>query len=731
MSNDGERFFAKSGFFALWSNQFINALSSCAQVFWGYHRSYYILGVGEGRMINYKMSYLMSGDETEYSIDEVQMRTGMKKEMLMLEIGKVNEVIYQMALPEISMEENVLLIPKNVKKKWLDILFEEKETEVVYTETERQLMIYLLVFMEEEEYSVFHFQEFFSVSKNTILSDLRKLREKISKKQIVLDYSRKRGFVLSGLEITIRSTAYQMLGELVGAKNGTRLVNKGLFTKSICLYADVRTDFSKTIEVFGLSVVPSRFEEMVYFISYLFCRVSGHEITLNQEDKLLLEKLLSYQASNYFLANWTEIKNKTSEAFYFTILFMTVIQGEIQDKSLEFLLECAGDMIHEVERLAAIEFQNYRKLLLDLFYHLVPAYFRIRFHFPLGNVLIDEIKLQYSEIFEITKVALFPLKKLIQQTIPDEEIGYFTILFGGEIRSQKERKEDIQLRALILCPSGISSSLIMKSELQELFPQIDFHEARSVESFKSEGSEAFDMIFSSIPIKTQNRLYVIKPIMTQLEKNMLLRTVQEDFLFPKILIPSVNEIIDIILPHIELKKGVSKEKLYKAVQRKVSKEMKRREDDRPMLSELLTRDMIQLSDEPMNWEQAIEFAAQPLKENGKIESSYVTAMIDKVKDYGPFIHIGKGVALPHARPEDGVNQLGMSLLKVKDPVLLLDDEKHAIQIFICLAAVDNEVHLKALASLTKILSNKEKLEALLLASSQEEIYQIITKGEEE
>ena len=34
---------------------------------------------------------------------------------------------------------------------------------------------------------------------------------------------------------------------------------------------------------------------------------------------------------------------------------------------------------------------------------------------------------------------------------------------------------------------------------------------------------------------------------------------------------------------------------------------------------------------------------------------------------GAFIHIGDHIALPHARPEDGVNEVGMSLLKLQQP----------------------------------------------------------------
>ena len=661
-------------------------------------------------MIDYRLSYLIGDSKEKYLLDQAAEMTKMRKMDLLLAIEKVNEVASDLFETEILITETEIEIPKMITRNWIDLFFNQKREEVVFLEEERQAMIFLLTFAQFEELSVYYFQDFLFVSKNTILKDLKKLRAALAERGVTLEYSRKIGFFLNGAEASIRGAAFYLLGILAASPNGNRLLYEGLSLKSPNLYTDVRLNFSMTIEEFDLVFVPSRFEEMVYFISYLICRTENYEIDFSQEDQALLAPLIAHKASNQFLAHFSKIKNSSMESYYFTVIFMTVLQGEIQDTSLEFLLECSSEIIHEIERLSAIEFKNYRKLLLDLF----------------------EIKMQYHEIFELTKLALFPLRKLVQKDIPDEEIGYFTILFGGEISNQRQKKRNAQLRALILCPSGISSSLIMKSELQELFPQIDFSETSSFEQFNHQGMDsAFDLIFSSVPVKTEKKLYVINPIMTQLEKNALMRRVQEDFLFPKVLIPSVNEILDILIPHIELKNGITKEKLYNIVQKKMNKEMKRREDDRPMLSELLTADMIQLTDRKMGWEEAIDTAADPLKKKEKINQSYIEAMINKVKDYGPFIHIGKGVALPHARPEDGVNELGMSLLKVDTPVLLSDDEKHPIQIFICLAAIDNEMHLKALASLTRILSNKEKLDTLLNASTKEEILEIMTEGEDE
>ncbi|MHC5230124.1 BglG family transcription antiterminator [Enterococcus sp. LJL99] len=681
-------------------------------------------------MIDYRLSRIISKSKQKLSFSEVERITGIDENELNETIELFNQISIKMFNKELSVENNEVVIPEGLSRIWSDLFFKTKRNELILVEEERQAMIYLLSFAQVEELSVYFFQEFLQVSKNTILKDLKNLRTYLSNKKLTLEYSRKTGFYLHGDEAEIRSTAFYLLGNLMNSQNGQRLLYDGLFCKSTTLYSMVRMSFSKTVQAFELVFVPSRFDEMVYFIAYLICRIERHEILLKGSEQKFLKPLTMYQASRYFLQDFSGIKNVNQEIYYFTIAFMTVMEGEIQDPSLEFLLVCASGIIHEIERLAAIEFKNYRKLLLDLFYHLVPAYFRIKYNFKLNNVLIDEIKIQYSEIFEITKVALFPLKKIIQKSIPDEEIGYFTILFGGEIRIQRENKQDKPLKALILCPSGISSSLIMKSELKELFPQIDFTETSSFDNFdEQETGSRYDLIFSSVPIKTSNILYVINPIMTQLEKNTLFQKVQEDFLVPKVLLPSINEILDLLLPYIELKNGVTREKLYRIVQRKVNKEMKRREDNRPMLTELLTKDTIQLTDQELTWQEAIELAAEPLKISGKIEPKYTDAMIKKVNDNGPFIHIGKGVALPHARPEEGVNELGMSLLKVNKPVLLLDDEKHPIQIFICLAAIDNEMHLKALAGLTRILSNKETLDQLLEAATKEEMITIIAKGE--
>ncbi len=86
--------------------------------------------------------------------------------------------------------------------------------------------------------------------------------------------------------------------------------------------------------------------------------------------------------------------------------------------------------------------------------------------------------------------------------------------------------------------------------------------------------------------------------MTDLEKNQLINQVQRDWLIPGFSMPSAQELLSALLPYIELKEGVDEEKLYQVLNRKMNKLLEKKEDQRPMLSELLTEEMIQLSDQP-------------------------------------------------------------------------------------------------------------------------------------
>ncbi|MBU5582034.1 helix-turn-helix domain-containing protein, partial [Enterococcus sp. S181_ASV_20] len=165
-------------------------------------------------MIDYRLSYLIGDSKEKYLLDQAAEMTKMMKIVLLLAIEKVNEVASDLFETEILITETEIEIPKMITRNWIDLFFNQKREEVVFLEEERQAMIFLLTFAQFEELSVYYFQDFLFVSKNTILKDLKKLRAALAERGVTLEYSRKIGFFLNGAEASIRGAAFYFLGIL-------------------------------------------------------------------------------------------------------------------------------------------------------------------------------------------------------------------------------------------------------------------------------------------------------------------------------------------------------------------------------------------------------------------------------------------------------------------------------------------------------------------------------------
>lgn len=142
-----------------------------------------------------------------------------------------------------------------------------------------------------------------------------------------------------------------------------------------------------------------------------------------------------------------------------------------------------------------------------------------------------------------------------------------------------------------------------------------------------------------------------------------------------------------------------------------------------MLSTRLTSELVQFIPEVDSWEEAIKVAAEPLLKKGAIEDKYIEAMIHNVNEFGPYIVLMPKVAMPHARPEDGVKQLGISLM-VTEKSVLFNEEKTA-NIFFVLAANDANNHLVLLQEITEFLSDQEKVDALSVAKNYEDVLKLL------
>ena len=144
-----------------------------------------------------------------------------------------------------------------------------------------------------------------------------------------------------------------------------------------------------------------------------------------------------------------------------------------------------------------------------------------------------------------------------------------------------------------------------------------------------------------------------------------------------------------------------------------------------MIKDVLIDDYIIIDQEADSWEEAIKLSAAPLLLNGLITDGYTKAIIKSVNEYGPYIVIGPHLALAHARPEDGALKMGLSVLKVKEPVPFHHDFNDPVQLVFCLSAVDNFSHLNIMRELVNLIHDPDKVEKLCQVNTVEDFKNIL------
>ena len=409
-----------------------------------------------------------------------------------------------------------------------------------------------------------------------------------------------------------------------------------------------------------------------------------------------------------------------------------IIQGENLEPKLAYFTRLVNSILLHLQGMISINSGIITDLRKTLFQHIIPAYYRIFFDVYYSNPLLEKIKNDYCELFELTKIILKPLEKEMGIEISESEIAYFTIHFGGYLENSRVEERQ-NLKAVVVCPNGISSSLIMSTTIRDTFPEITIINSNNLDDISDIDEGSYEIVFTTTYISTNKKMYIMSPILNPIEKDILRERVSKDFpQITKSQMVKTRELLQIIERHARIE---DRDNLVNEINNYIYRKDSINERKMKTLPELLDKSLIKISNKSLTWREAIHEASLNLLEQNYINEDYIQAMIETVENIGPYIVLAPRVAVPHARPERGVNKLGISLLKLNQEVDFNvngeeDPDRHVRLIFV-LAAVDGEAHLKALTQLAKILDNEDYINQLISSNDVEDLYSKINQFIEE
>lgn len=187
------------------------------------------------------------------------------------------------------------------------------------------------------------------------------------------------------------------------------------------------------------------------------------------------------------------------------------------------LMETVYRLTEHVVRRTGLPFQSDRSLREGLLEHMDPAFKRLREGTRIRNPLLGPIRKDYEYLFQIVRAAVEDLQ--LDLDIPDEEVGFLVMHFGASVERLNQLRRNV--RAILVCASGLSSSRLLATRLAKEMPQIEILGNISWYEAARLPEVDYDLIISTIDLPLDKERYIkISPLLTGDEMEKLLSYIQ-------------------------------------------------------------------------------------------------------------------------------------------------------------------------------------------------------------
>ncbi len=666
---------------------------------------------------------------------EVEASLQLTRKQLSYAIEKINDYLQGNGMPKIErLRTGKFIVPVMVLEQYKTEDMDGFDTTYVYSDKDRGFLIYLMLLCIQEELSIYHFTSELEISKNTFLTDLKKLEHKLEGFHLEVSYNRQEGYHLVGSEFAKREMMIEAVRGILKLPNGKDTImgicriSEDLMTlveeQIACIEEKLRIRFTdermKELPlILCLTVIRTKKRRIIRELPEVFQHIAG-----TKEYTAMLEFAKAYditwQSEKLFLAAQIQISNFHS---------MQTSESEQEEE----LMRAAEKVIENFENMICVTINERETLLEALFQHIKPAFYRIKYHYHIEQSIADIVLPQYSSLHAIVRKSIQPFEELVGAEFPDEELVYITALFGAWLR--REGILDLvetRKKAVVVCANGVSISNFLYFTLKELFPEIDFVTCLSLRDFAEYDEKNYDVVFTMGRLETTKMQFLVKPLIDEMSKKKFREKVMGELTG---IIPHEIDtagLMEIIRRHAVVK---DEEALKRDIANALSPEPEEEHTYKINtqfsigLKDVLVRETIQVLDHTVSWEEAIRMVGAPLIVRNDVTEGYVEKSIENIREDQPFILIADGVIIAHAGIEDGARRVCLSLLKMPEPIDVAGYME--ADIILMIGTPDPTKHLGVLEQLNSLLEDKKALSRLKAAKEPEEILQLVQNEKKE
>ncbi|GEO24670.1 transcription antiterminator BglG [Alicyclobacillus acidoterrestris] len=387
-------------------------------------------------------------------------------------------------------------------------------------------------------------------------------------------------------------------------------------------------------------------------------------------------------------------------------------------------------------------------LFRGLVLHVKPMVYRLFYDIPVQNYLIEDIRAQHTLAYQAAVIACRNLENLSRRPVSAAEIGFIALHIGAALERRRihSHSTERRVRVLVVCAGGIGTGKILQSQIEASNENLQVVGTVDVNRVQEAETLGADVIISSLPLDNAPRPHiVVHPLLPAHDKKRIsewlrrlpgvnaavaetarlrgpIRQLIEQS-FQVIQSDAVDVEIDNMLQRIVPYLGgtlCGGQGCGQSIDLTVGKKVYR-------MIDLLTAGSIRVRCLAHSRDEVVDLAGELLVETGGAERRYVDAMKQSIAKNGPYMVIVPGVALLHARPEDGVQEVCMSLVTLEEAIPFGHPDNDPVDIAIAFGAVDQHQHLEAMTDLMRLLADEQSMRTLRAAKNVDEVHAVLAR----
>lgn len=657
---------------------------------------------------------LLLENENPQSIQSIQDQLDISRRTVYYIVNKINDVFYDLRMEQINNKRGQGYYLTSDQKKVVDSILHSDGTLQNLSPDERVHYLICWMMYPKANIHIENIMELFDISRNSVFNDLKDLKSEIEKYDVSLYFDIKNGYMINGQVFSKRALLLYYL----------KILLKKIHYKSIEFLdvSEVETFYSRLQQI----SLKMHNEYDDYNLLAIACLLNIVHYVDEKFDFSILElRDLEKTEELHMIDKYFQDLN-VHERLYLTIHLLgskagSVIRLDDSQRDIQ-LFELALHLVDLFERQTSCDISEKNELVNSLYMHFKLSMYYYQLSIQISNTLLEDVKENYGNLYQMIKNLCESMDDEFPFILTDSEISYITMHFGGHLK-QVQGKFYALIRVLIVCPSGISTSTLLKREVEDLYANVTVIAATAAENI-AQYKENIDFIVSTIDLDTDIPWIKVNAILTKDDKSKIASMMSLNMQTYKLNKDNFSGLFSIIQKYVDpIQMKNLKRDVYDYF-REGNLIVDVVEEKQLRLKDIMYRDHLIRIDKDIMWDEAIRLASVPLLKTNIITENYINVMIGLVRDYGPYIVIKNRIAIAHAKTEAGANALGTALLINKKNIQFEDDLN--IHYLFVISSSNPKEHLQILKDISMLASDDIDLNALL-DKNVDEIMEFIKK----